>query len=183
LQLRAMERGEMMRMVQNKEVMAKTQVTEEEAKKFFDENTALMKSEWHLGSLVFPDVLKAKEAADQIKQGKKFEEIAKAMSPPAPTPSTQTRPAWDLGFMDWIRMPAEWHDAVFALKPGEVSGVVQGERTGIRIFKLVAKRENDKVDYGVMRGGIMMRMRETRMEEAFKKLKEELRKNAKIKKP
>jgi len=181
LQLRAMQRGEMMRMVHNQEVLAKVQVSEEEAKKFFDENAAILKTEWHLASLVFPDMAKAQEAADQIKQGKKFEDVAKTM--PGPPMNPQSRPAWDLGFMDWIRIPAEWHNALFALKPGEVSPVIQGERTGIRIFKLIEKRENQKADFTVLRGGIMMRLRETRMEDAFKLYKEELRKSATIKKP
>jgi len=181
MQLRAMQRGEMLRMVHNQEVLAKIQISEEEAKKFFDENVALLKTEWHLASLVFPDATKAQEALTQIKGGKKFDDVAKTL--PGPPMSQQNRPAWDLGFMDWIRIPSEWQNAVFALKPGEVSGVVLGERTGIRIFRLIAKRENEKADYGMLRGGIMMRLRESRMEDAFKKYKDELRKSATIKKP
>ena len=178
LQLKAMQRGEMMRQVYNKVVLNEVNVTEEETRAFFDQNQAILNTEWHLASVAFQDAIQAEKAAQQLKQGKTFEELASDIRTP-PTSATG-RPAWDLGYMDWIRIPTEWQEAVTNLQPGQVSGIVHGEKTGIRIFKLLEKREKAGSDFGRLRGGIMMRLREAKVKQTFEDFKSKLRTEAKI---
>ena len=73
-------------------------------------------------------------------------------------------------------------DAVYRLKPGGVSDVVNSQRTGFQIFKLFEARKNPKADFASMSGLIMNRLRDEKVIEAYEQYVEKLKKEAKIEK-
>ncbi len=92
------------------------------------------------------------------------------------------REPWDLGFLSWDRIPVDFVDAVYKLKPGEVSNMVSSQRTGYQIFKLFAARKNPKADFNSMVGLIMNRLRDEKVIKAYQQYVEKLKKEAKIEK-
>ena len=92
------------------------------------------------------------------------------------------REPWDLGFLSWGQIPVDFLDAVYRLKPGEVSDLVSSKRTGFQIFKLFGTRKNPKADFASMSGLIMNRLRDEKVTEAYEQYVEKLKKEAKIEK-
>lgn len=64
----------------------------------------------------------------------------------------------DLGFFGRGEMPSEFEDAVFKLKPGEISPVVKTEY-GYHIFLLETKRQSGRLKFNEAKGKIMERLR------------------------
>lgn len=133
-----------------KEITPKIKVTDEEIKKFYDENKdKLFKrpeqvKASHILCGVDPkatkeDKEKAKEKAEkllkEVKAGKDFAELAKANST---CPSKAQ--GGDLGFFGKGQMVPAFESAAFALKPGEVSNVVETQ-FGYHIIKVTEKKD------------------------------------------
>ncbi|MSM40678.1 MAG: peptidylprolyl isomerase [Geobacter sp.] len=139
----------------DKEIAPKAQVSDEEIKKFYDDNREryFSKPEQVRASHILIGVdqkadaetkKKAKEKAEallkEVKEGKKdFAELAKANST---CPSSAQ--GGDLGFFGKGQMVAPFEQAAFALKPGEVSGVVETQ-FGYHIVKLTDKKPAENV--------------------------------------
>jgi peptidyl-prolyl cis-trans isomerase C len=133
----------------SKEIVPKITVTEEETKKFYDENkeNLFKRPEQvrasHILCKVDPKATKAekekaKEKAEkllkEIKGGKDFAELARANSD---CPSKEK--GGDLDFFGQGQMVPEFEKAAFALKPGEVSDVVETQ-FGYHIIKVTEKK-------------------------------------------
>ena len=185
LRLEAAKRKEMVRRIGNVEIAAKVQIKPEDGRAYFEANKAAITTDYHLGAITFPSVEAAQQAVDEIKAGKTFEEVAERSAPRRPLKAEgakpeEAKPVWDLGFLSWNQMPAEWAAAVGSMKVGEVSGVVQGARVGIRIFKVIETRANDKATFETVQGVIMNRLRDERVEAYQKKYVDDLKAKAKI---
>lgn len=120
-----------------------------------------------------------KEASEVLKRlgkkGKKkekFDEVAREVSI-----SPEGAAGGDLGFFGRGDMPPEFEEAVFALKKGKVSGIVETPY-GYHIFKLVEKREGRTLKIEDVKDEIMERLRGVEADREFnewiKKLKEEV---------
>jgi len=133
-----------------KEIVPKVKVTDEDIKKFYDENLDkyFRKPEQVKASHILIGVdqkaddetkKKAKEKIDgllkEVKAGKDFAELAKANST---CPSSAQ--GGDLGLFGKGQMVKPFEEAAFALKPGETSGVVETQ-FGYHIIKLTEKQE------------------------------------------
>jgi peptidyl-prolyl cis-trans isomerase C len=177
MRVESIKRGEMARMLYNAKIAAKAAISDEDVKKFYEENEGNMRTELHLLQVQFPDEAPAEKALERLKGGLSFDDLArerygdvrKGMKEP-----------WDLGFLRWNQIPSEWLEAVYSLKTGEVSGIIRGGRTGIRIFKLLEKRENPEAGLETMRAGIANRLRDERIKEEYDRYIKGLREKAKI---
>jgi peptidyl-prolyl cis-trans isomerase C len=177
-QVANLKRVEMTRRVFNQEVAAKVNVGSDEVKRYYDQNKARISTDLHLGMLSFGTKEAAEEALGKIKTGASFESLAGAAAHHSGAPGGNS--SWDLGFTGWDQIPADFLDAVYRLKPGEVSGVVSMKETGFYLFKLLDARPNPKADYDSMAGSIMNRLREQRVSDAYRNLEEQLKRSAKI---
>lgn len=169
---------EMARLLYNADIASKVSITDEEMKKYFEENAGRIRTELHLLQLTFADVAKAEEAAARIRQGASFDELAGERFQGQKFAKGQKAP-WDLGFLGWQQIPLEWHDAVYRLKEGEIA-VVTGERTGSRLIKLVGLKENSQADFESTRAAIANRLRDRKLKEANESYIEALKGQAKI---
>ena len=123
-QLAHVKRTEMTRRVFNTQVAAKVEITQADAKKYYDKNANQIETELHLGVLSFNNKKGAGEALEKIRGGATFESIARSVMG---SQVSGGREPWDLGFLSWDQIPIDFVDAVYRLKPGEVSDVVSSQ--------------------------------------------------------
>ncbi len=178
-QLAHVKRAEMTRRVYNTQVAARVEVTDADARNYYDTHADRITTDIHLGVISFNSKERAEETLAKIRGGEGFESVARGtMGSQAPA----GREPWDLGFLSWDLVPADFAEAVYRLKPGEVSGVVSSRRTGYQIFKLFASRKNPKADFAGVSGLIKNRLRDDKMAEAYDRYVAKLKKDARIQK-
>ena len=160
-----------------KEVDQKIQVSEEEIKKFFDKNLEETKSPDEVRASHI--LLKTREEADmvlkKVKQGAKFEDLAKKFSTDPGSKDT----GGDLGFFSQGMMVPEFDSIAFKLKVGEVSDIVQS-RFGFHIIKVLEKREGKQKNIDEAKPEIQKKLLTKKRKEKFDTLVADLKSKAKI---
>jgi peptidyl-prolyl cis-trans isomerase C len=133
-----------------KEVISKIQVTEKEAKAYYDKNPDLFKTPEqvkarHILIQVSKDASdeekkKAKEKADELlKKVKAGEDFTKLAAEYSDDPGTKSK-GGELGLFSKGSMVPAFEQAAFSLKPGEVSDLVETE-FGFHVIKVDEKKE------------------------------------------
>jgi len=172
-----------------KDIDGTIKVSDEDAKKFYDENKdkyfkqdeGIKASHILIGvdANAKPEEKKAaKEKAEallkEVKAGKDFAELAKANST---CPSSKQ--GGDLGFFSRGQMVEPFEKAAFALKPGEVSDVVETQ-FGYHIIKVTDKKAAGYVPYADVMEKIVAFLKSQQRQKALTDYTGELRKKAKI---
>ena len=116
----------------------------------------------------------AKEVQKKLKEGASFEELAKKHSIDGAAPK-----GGDLGWFGKGAMLPEFEKVAFSLKEGETSGIVT-TKFGYHIVKQTGKRPAGPRSFEEVKDQIKEAMTPERQQETFKKLKEELKKDAKM---
>jgi peptidyl-prolyl cis-trans isomerase C len=174
-----------------KEVTSKLVVSETDVKKFYDENQDKFKKPEsyrasHILLSVKPEATseekqKAREKAESIRKrivaGEDFAVLAKAESS---CPSSAQ--GGDLGFFGKGEMVPPFENATAALKPGEISGVVETQ-FGYHIIKLVEKKEGGTVKLDEAKDDIQNYLKQLKAQKAVSEYVARLRSSAKIEKP
>jgi foldase protein PrsA len=151
-------------------------VTDEDIKKYYEENKA---------SYATPEQVRAshilvetKEEAEEIvallKGGADFAELAKERSKDG-----SAAQGGDLGFFGKGQMVPEFEEAAFALAPGEVSGVVESQY-GFHIIKVVEKKAAETPTLEAKKEEIRETLFQQKVSERTRTYIEELRSAAKI---
>lgn len=160
-----------------KEVDQKTQVTDDEIKKYFDETPEESKTPDEVRASHI--LLKTREEADvvlkKIKKGAKFEDLARQVTA---DPGSKDS-GGDLGFFSQGMMVPEFDAVAFKLKVGEVSDIVQS-RFGFHIIKLMEKREGKTKSFEEAKPEIEKTLLARKRKEKFDTLVAELKAKAKI---
>jgi len=178
-QLAIAKRAEMTRRVYNSQVAANVEITHADAKNYYDKNVDQITTDLHLGVMSFNNREAAEETLQKVRGGATFESVARSVMGDQVSAG---REPWDLGFLSWDQIPFDFVAAVYRLKPGGVSDVVNSQRTGSQIFKLFEARKNSKADFASMSGLIMNRLRDEKIIEAYQQYVDKLKKEAKIEK-
>jgi parvulin-like peptidyl-prolyl isomerase len=177
--MKAYKRAEMARMLKGSKIVSSVNVTNDDVKKYFAEHEAMIATDLHLLGIRFPDEGQARTASERMKS-ESFETVAREKFAHAPRGKAVP---WDMGYLHWNQIPIEWVDAVYALKKGEVSGVLSSQWSGTYIVKLVDRRKNPDAALERMSAGIMNRLVEMRTREAYGNYLGELKREARIVKP
>lgn len=174
-----------------KRFAAKATVTEAEARKFYDENLDkyFKKPESARASHILisadekasPEARqKAKEKAEailkRVKAGEDFAALAKTESS---CPSNTQ--GGDLGTFGAGQMVPPFEKAAFALKPGEVSNVVETQ-FGYHIIKLTEKQEASTESFDSVKGKITDFLKRDKVQKEIGRYVDDMRKSAKIEK-
>jgi peptidyl-prolyl cis-trans isomerase C len=171
-----------------KTILPKVVVSEEDSKKFYDQNPdkftrpeSIKASHILLGidQKAGADEKKAaREKAEKLRKelagGADFAALAKTSST---CPSSQQ--GGDLGFFGKGQMVPAFETAAFALKPGEISDVVETQ-FGYHIIKLTEKKSAEKVDFKEAKPRIEDYLKNQKMGAAVNDYVTEARKAAKI---
>lgn len=169
-------------------ILPKQQVTDADVKAFYDKNPeTFAQSEQVRASHILitvdakasdADKKKAKEKADallkQVKAGADFATLAKDNSG---CPSSKQ--GGDLGYFGKGQMVKPFEETAFAMKPGEVSGVVETQ-FGYHIIKLAEKKPASKIPFGDVKAKIADSLKRQKVSEAINATLEEAKKKAKI---
>ena len=168
-----------------------TEPTEVEIKTFYDENPAQFEKPEQVrashilfmveeGATDEAKAEKRKEAEEvlaQLKSGGDFSALATAHSD---CPSASK--GGDLGYFSRGQMVPPFEEAAFAMKPGEISDVVE-TRFGYHIIKVVDKTTAEKVPYEEAKNNIKQYLGGQGKQQAMSDVIEDLRANAKIEYP
>lgn len=167
---------------------SKAVVTDAEIRAFYDKNQDKFKSEETVRASHIligvddkasaDDKKKAREKAEKLRKelagGADFAALAKANST---CPSSKQ--GGDLGFFGKGQMVPSFERAAFALKPGEMSPVVE-TRFGYHIIKLTERKPAATTDFKDVKAKIEEFLKEQKVDEAIKKYIADARNSAKI---
>jgi peptidyl-prolyl cis-trans isomerase C len=171
-----------------KTIVPTVKVSEEDARKFYDQNPdkftrpeTVKASHILLGvdeKATAEEKKAAREKAEKLRKelagGADFAALAKGNST---CPSSQQ--GGDLGYFGKGQMVPAFEKAAFALKPGEISDVVETQ-FGYHIIKLTEKKAAEKVEFKEARPRIEEYLQNQKIVAAVSAYLEEARKSAKI---
>ena len=152
--------------------LMRDKITDKAAKAYYDQHIANAEAETevHAEHILVGSKEEAEKVIAEIKGGKKFEDVAKTMSK-----DSSSREGGDLGWFKKGDMVPEFADAVFKMKPGEISAPVQ-TKFGWHVIKLIETRKAKKPTFAEAHDDII---RSIAREQGLKVM-ENLRKKAKI---
>jgi peptidyl-prolyl cis-trans isomerase C len=170
---------EMKRRVINNQIAAKIEISNKDARDYYEKNAGRMATQLHLLFIKVKDKEAADKALKKISGGASFEAVARPLMGDT---KVDGREAWDLGFVKWDKIPVDFLDAVYRLKPGEVSDVMGSQLAGFQIVKVLAKKKVPVVAFSASQGIVMNRLRDLKMLESYNQYVALLKNNAKIEK-
>ncbi|WP_282003953.1 peptidylprolyl isomerase [Geotalea uraniireducens] len=159
-----------------KKVEEQVNISDDELKKFYDEN----KDKFKTGDQIRAShilVRTEKEAQDilaQLKAGANFEELAKKKSI-----DSAAAKGGDLGWFSKGAMVPEFEKAVMGMKDGQISGIVK-TKFGYHIIKKTGTRKAGVRSFDEVKEQIKAALLPAKQQEVFQKLKDDIKKNAKI---
>jgi len=159
-----------------KKVEVESKVSDEDMKKFYEQNKDKFKSgeQVKASHILVKSEKEAKEILAQLKSGGNFEELAKKNSV-----DSSSAKGGDLGWFGKGSMVPAFEKAALALKEGQISDVVKSD-FGFHIIKLTGKRPAGIRPFEEVKEQIKGAIMPTKQQEVFQKIKEELKKTAKI---
>jgi peptidyl-prolyl cis-trans isomerase C len=159
-----------------KKVEVESKVSDEDMKKFYEQNKDKFKSGEQIKAshILVKTEKEAKDILAQLKSGGKFEELAKKSSV-----DSSAAKGGDLGWFGKGSMVPAFEKAALALKEGQISEVVKSD-FGFHIIKLTGKRPAGIRPFEEVKEQIKGAIMPTKQQEVFQKIKDELKKTAKI---
>ena len=159
-----------------KKVEESAVVSDAELQDFYKKNLDKFKSgdQIRASHILMKSEAEAKEVEKQLKGGAKFEELAKQHSIDGAAAK-----GGDLGWFGKGSMLPDFEKVAFGLKEGETSGIVK-TKFGYHIIKLTGKRPAGTRTLEEVKDQIRAAIIPEKQQETFKKLKEDLKKGAKL---
>jgi peptidyl-prolyl cis-trans isomerase C len=159
-----------------KKVEQEAQVSDAELKKFYDENKEKFKTgeQVRASHILVKTEKEAEDILKQLKNGANFEDLAQKYS----TDSTAAK-GGDLGWFSKGAMVPEFDKVVFGLKEGQLSGIVKTQ-FGYHIIKVTGVRPAGIRAFDEVKEQIKSTLLPSKQQEIFQKMKEDLKKNAKV---
>jgi peptidyl-prolyl cis-trans isomerase C len=159
-----------------KRLEEQAKISDEELKKVYEQYKEQFKrpEQIHASHILVKTEKEAQDVQAQLKKGASFEDLAKKYS----TDSAAAK-GGDLGWFGKGAMLPEFEKAAFALHEGETSGIVK-TKFGYHIVKLTGKRPAGVLPFDEVKDQIKTALLPQKQQELFQKLKEDLKKNAKI---
>lgn len=159
-----------------KKVEADAQVPDADLKKFYEQNKDKFKAgeQIRASHILVKSEKEAKDILSQIKGGANFEELAKKHSV-----DSSAAKGGDLGWFGKGTMVPAFEKAALGLKEGQVSDVVKSD-FGFHIIKLTGKRPAGIRPFDEVKDQIKAAIMPSKQQEVFQKIKEELKKSAKV---
>lgn len=156
----------------------KIQVPEEEVRAYFAAHPEEFSTDQvRVKHILVRTAAEAQAVAARLAQQERFEDLARELSLDKESGAKGGDLERPMGFGD---MPLEFARAAFALKPGQVSGVVQ-TRIGHHVIKLVERRKGSPLPYEQVRERVRQRLVGERQRKALEDLLAALQSGATVK--
>lgn len=161
-----------------KQIMAKSQATEQEAKDYYNKNKKdfAVTSKIKASHILVKTEKEAQQIQARLKKGEKFEAIAKEAS----IDKASAANGGDLGYFTKGEMAPEFERAAVNLNIGEISGPVKTS-FGYHIIKVTDRKAGPVVEFDKVKNMIIQRLSGERQKEAFDRYVNELKKNVDVK--
>ena len=158
-----------------KKVEDQAKVTDEELKKFYEQNKDKFKTgdQVKASHILVKSEKEAKDLLGQVKAGGNFEELAKKYS----TDGAAAK-GGDLGWFSKGSMIPEFEKVAFTMKENQTSDIVK-TKFGFHIIKLTGKRAAGERTFDDVKEQIKTQMMPAKQQEVFQKLKDDLKKSGK----
>ena len=159
-----------------KKVEEQVNVSDADLQKIYDQKKDKFKTDAQVRAshILLKTAKEAQDVLAQLKGGATFEELAKKVSvDPAGAKGG------DLGWFSKGNMIPEFEKAAFALKEGELSKVVE-TKFGFHVIKLTGKRPAGILPFAEVKEQLKAELLPEKQQEVFKKIKEDLKKTAKL---
>jgi peptidyl-prolyl cis-trans isomerase C len=160
-----------------KEIEEKVDVTDEEAKVYYDKNQDKFKrgEEVRASHILVDTEKEAKDILARIKKGEDFGKLAQSFS----KDKGSAAKGGDLGSFSRGRMVPEFEEAAFSLKPGELSAPLKTQ-FGYHIIKSVEKTNGSIVPFEEAKATVKRQLISEKQKSAFDAYIESLKKKSKI---
>ncbi len=175
-QARGFERQELSQLLLRNHEGQQGAPTEADARAYFEANRGRIATQIHVLQILRRSEEQAIEARNAIQAGTPFDEVAASLFPGV----QEGKRPWDLGFMSFYKVPEPWRDTVYALKPGETSGIIRGANERFWLIKLVETREDPDATFDNVKNAIIADLTRSGGSGTRAALESELRKNAQI---
>ena len=154
------------------------EVTDEQAKKYYDDNPNLYSTTQIKAShILVKDEKLAQEIHDQVKSDpSKFAELAKEKS----VDKTSGQKGGDLGMFGQGRMVPDFERAAFALKAGEISDVVKTQY-GFHVIMVVERKDGERRPFEQVKDQIKATIRNKAIQDQQDKRYADLKQAANVK--
>lgn len=164
-------------LVLKKEIEEKVQVSDEDAKDFYNKNQdKFKKGEEVKASHILVDTEKeAKDILARLKKGGDFSKLAMALS----KDKGSAAKGGDLGFFTRGRMVPEFEEAVFSLKPGDISAPLKTQ-FGYHVIKVIERKEGAMVPFEEAKETVKRQLISEKQKSAFDAYVEGLKKKSKV---
>ena len=159
-------------------LLATVDVTEDEVKKFYEENKEAFKEKESANAshILVSEEDKAREIYEKVKDGEDFETLAKKNST---CPSKEK--GGDLGTFTRGQMVKEFEDAVFENEVGTVTEPVKTQ-FGYHIIKINEKNEGRDLEFDEVKDKIFSQLKRQKEQDLYNKKIEELKEKYDVKK-
>lgn len=172
----------------DEQIFKKVTVSEEESRAYYESHPDLFKKPEqvlasHILIKVDPKAEESKKTEarktletimERLKKGEDFAELAKEFSQ---DPSSSK--GGDLGYFGQGQMVKPFEEAAFALKTGEVSGVVE-TKFGYHLIKVFDKKDETTMAYEEIKDRLQEHLKQEKVKEQLNQYVEELKGKAKI---
>ncbi len=159
----ALRRDLMLRAILQEEVSAKVAVEDKDAQEYFRTHPEEFSGESiRARHILVKTEEEAKQILERLTKKEPFEELARTLSKDSGTASK----GGDLEYFRREEMLPEFGKAAFALKPGEVSGVVKTP-FGYHIIKLVDRKKGQPITYDQVKDQLRRRLMDERQNQRF----------------
>ncbi|GFO58953.1 peptidylprolyl isomerase [Geomonas silvestris] len=159
-----------------KKVEQSANIPDAELKSFYDKNLDKFKTgeQIHASHILVKSEAQAKDIEKQLKAGGNFEELAKKNSIDGAAAK-----GGDLGWFGKGSMLPDFEKVAFSLKEGAISDIVK-TKFGYHIIKVTGKRPAGTRTFDEVKDQLKAALAPEKQQETFKKIKEDLKKSAKI---
>jgi hypothetical protein len=176
-QIRDFKRQEMAALYANY-IRSKAEVTDAEAKAYFEKNAPRMQTKYHIWQIFYRgNQAQITKDYQDLKSGMPFEKVALRRFPNLPK---EVKAPWDLGYLEGNQIPEPWQGALERLEPGKTSDIITGPNDRYWVIKLIDKKVDPKITFDMAKDKIIPVLREQKAKELSEKMLSEMKSKAKI---
>jgi len=176
-QVKAFKRERLSQVYFQREIPRQAEVSDAEAREYYAKNTARLRTEFKVWQILKRNKDQIDQVLKDLVRGERFEDVAGKGLPKLPAGVNKP---WELGYLRWEQLPEPWRDVVYALKPGERSGIIRGANNRFWIIKLIDRRENSAVSFEDSKPSIMKMLRAEKMQRLREGISRDIREKARI---